>query len=592
MPLHDNLERKRRQKIGPLLESGACHLCECITGSRSYRRFVGNDGACDDVYDDIGESDMHQEETIEKPMRTCMCHPGKGQIPTSWPFPLKVCEQCISDDLSTGRVRCCGICGVVACDEKCGIELAEVTDKDSWNNAGCLECRGMESFSEMELFRRKGTNGKPRVTRICTACLELFSLFSYGNKYHFKCRYFKCNNILVPSDIVELKRDMKPFPLGMLPEELLVNIVDFLGGKDMYACARSCTTMFRKVEKVSMDVVLNSNHQLPTGPVQHVTSNRNNVKKTSLYAEGRNRHGLRPPEDATTWVGVLNQMEQLASSIFYFDFQVKSGDHGAAGRYLRNRNKLVFAGVYSRPTGGAPDRTVLIPYGGDGQDLQVRGGQALVTRFGWRHSFLDDREERTSGWSIFSTNRVLTSGVHRVIIRFYCFCVSETLGSVGILRRQGDGTRWAAEKSFSPAGRMEEQVFGMEYDADQRRLLVYKKNERTNKMELPTPGWTLTVDDERGDLCFAASLASGSSGIKGNQLSIRACTASEWTAFLDHTPERNIVPGIRGRGRRGEERFMRYLDHRTRRALAGRGNDGAIPHQELERIIGEHHVLR
>ena len=31
---------------------------------------------------------------------------------------LRVCEKCIQDDIGIGRVRNCGICGVVACDEK------------------------------------------------------------------------------------------------------------------------------------------------------------------------------------------------------------------------------------------------------------------------------------------------------------------------------------------------------------------------------------------------------------------------------------------------------------------------------------------
>lgn len=45
---------------------------------------------------------------------------------------------CIKDDATslTGRIRHCGICGVVACDEDCGVELVECTDVEGWNNAG------------------------------------------------------------------------------------------------------------------------------------------------------------------------------------------------------------------------------------------------------------------------------------------------------------------------------------------------------------------------------------------------------------------------------------------------------------------------
>lgn len=43
---------------------------------------------------------------------------------------------CIADDVAVGRIRNCGICGVVACDEDCGVELVECTDTEEWNNEG------------------------------------------------------------------------------------------------------------------------------------------------------------------------------------------------------------------------------------------------------------------------------------------------------------------------------------------------------------------------------------------------------------------------------------------------------------------------
>ena len=194
MSPHSNLETKRQQNIVELLLKGGCHLCGCTSGSRSYRRFVG-------INDETTTDDHHAEENncnseirpfsayhppllnpphctyleadvrlhnssnniiidnstlianesheLEIPMRTCMCYGNS----TPGPFPLKVCEMCISDDTrsGTGRIRTCGICGVVACTEDCSVhdvKLLEVTDRDEWNNAGCLECRGMESFSD------------------------------------------------------------------------------------------------------------------------------------------------------------------------------------------------------------------------------------------------------------------------------------------------------------------------------------------------------------------------------------------------------------------------------------------------------------
>ena len=585
--LHDNLEEKRLKniiegKIGPHSNNNsACHLCNCTSGTRSYSHFVGDD---DDLQDDVANAvASHSPLSADNqvPMRTCCCYGN-----SDWPYPLKVCEMCIADDLTTGRIRNCGICGIVACDENCGVELVEATDCDEWNNHGCLECRGMESFSEMELFRKRpNPNGDiPRATRICTNCLELFSLFSFGIKYHFKCRYFKCENLLVPSHVVELKRFLKPFPLSLLPEELLDSIVDFLGGKDLFSFGLVCTAMFRKVENQASGIVMAFNHELPTGPTQIVApsvSDKRNTKRVTCYAEGKNRHPLRAPEDGKTWVGVLNQMEALTRSTYYFDFQIRGGDDGAAMRYLRNRNKLQFDQVYCKSSGQA----AITPYF-DRSGLSVRGGQVLVTRYKWHHhsSLMEDREDRQHIRSIiFSTDKSLDTGIHRIIVRYYCFCEGEALGAIGILRNQqerdlvGDGitttTTWAHSCSIICQGRMEEHVFGMEYDADRRTLLLYKKNDRTCKMETTTSeGRTINVPNEGGRLVFAAARSSGSVGSKGNQLSVRACSDEDWAAFLDHKAERNLIPRLRGRSRRGEERLMRYLDHRARRAVAGENN--------------------
>ena len=157
--------------------------------------------------------------------------------------------------------------------------------------------------------------------------------------------------------------------------ELLDSIVDFLGAKDLFSFGLVCMKMFRKVESVSEGIVMRFNHTLPTGPTQIITSDKQSSKKMTVHAEGKNRQSLCPPDDGKTWVGVLRQMELLTKDIFYFDFQMKGGDDGAAMRYLRNHNKISFDRTYSKPSGTG----AITPYY-DTDGLSVRGGQVLVTR--------------------------------------------------------------------------------------------------------------------------------------------------------------------------------------------------------------------
>lgn len=665
MSPHSNLETKRQQNIVGLLLKGGCHLCGCTSGSRSYRHFVGindetttgnhaeeyslnseirafsayhlpllNPPHCTYLEADVRLHNRNANDNsnvenkaslitnesheLEIPMRSCMCN--GNSIPG--PFPLKVCEMCISDDArsGTGRIRTCGICGVVACTEDCSVhdvKLLEVTDRDEWNNAGCLECRGMESFSEMELFKRPNPNGcKSRATRVCTGCVELFSLFSYGVKYQFQCRYFKCDRLLIPSHIVELKRCLSPFPLSELPDELLNSIIDFLGGRDLFNFGLVCTKLFRKVETVTKEIVERFNHQFPTGPThireQSIHGSLEGVpsikKRKVVYAEGTNGPSLKPPEDGKTWVGVLNQMEKLARTIFYFDYQIATGDVGAPMRYLRNPHKLIIDRAYSKPpgTGGS----ALAPYF-ESNGLSMRGGQVLVTRYRWHHDLENDDNHDVGGRQLpppprglrrdvrsvlFATDRSLDCGIHRVIIKYNCFCEGGSLGSIGILRQQeqedGSPVVWQTSWAIADASRTEEHVFGMKYDASRKTLRIYKKNVKTNKMEphnradsMPD-GTPLSVVTELGGgkLYFAASLSSGSVGIKGNQLSIRSCNDVEWSAFLAHTAQRSVIPR-RGRGRRGEDRLMRYLDHRARRAMAGNDEGGIAARIQVERMM-------
>ena len=173
-----------------------------------------------------------------------------------------MCDKCIEDDAGIGRIRNCGICGTVACDENCGAELLECSDCSSWNNAGCLECRKLGDFSEIPLFRKNGgSDGRnhnavdggltysnhdhrdePRITRVCARCLDAGTPWV---KYDFVCRRFKCETRLVPSAIVERKRHCTfgSSPLNLLPEDGLVSVVGYLMGKDLKSLFLTCSAM-------------------------------------------------------------------------------------------------------------------------------------------------------------------------------------------------------------------------------------------------------------------------------------------------------------------------------------------------------------
>ena len=193
----------------------------------------------------------------------------------------------------------------------------------------------------------------------------------------------------------------------------------------MYCFVYSASvSMFKKVEHVSKGIVTRFNHQLPTGPIQIINSDQIGMKRRQLYPEGKNRQSLCPPEDSKTWVGVLNQMEQLTKEIYYFEFQQTAGDDGAAMRYLRNgTNMLCFDRVYAKPPGTGP----IVPHF-DVAGLSVRGGQVLITRYHYRHSLVEAREEGNMNnirSLIFATDRALGPGIHRVLVRYYCVCDGE-----------------------------------------------------------------------------------------------------------------------------------------------------------------------
>ena len=301
MPLHEYLEQKRRDNIKQLNATGACHICgSTCRNSRGFNHFMDNNVEQQNNSNSNNATmgsggNFHNENSMVRPpnlaaMRTCACFGISPSDPDYWPysvsclvhiiscvckkivvhrgqyythkpyesFPpytthtykpiyvqLRVCDRCIEDDKGIGRIRNCGICGTVACDENCGAELIECTNCESWNNAGCIECRKMSDFSEMDIFRNSAppeNHGEPRMTRVCHKCLEQSTPWV---KYDFVCRRFRCETRLVHSDIAERKRfcTFGSSPLNLLPEDGLVTIVDFLSGSDLKQLFLTCSAM-------------------------------------------------------------------------------------------------------------------------------------------------------------------------------------------------------------------------------------------------------------------------------------------------------------------------------------------------------------
>ena len=582
MPLHEILERRRRQNIAELNAAGSCHICgSAARNSKGFSHFM-----------DTEDNNVDPPEIAE--MRMCACF----QRPKNRSFdsvPLRVCEMCILDDALTGRIRCCGLCGIVACDENC-VELVECTDNEEWNNEGCLECRGFESFNEIDNFRHRKHAGCSRVNRICTQCLDLFTLVSLSgfSNYQFKCRYFKCNRLLVQSDIVELKRFLKPFPVSMLPEEMLVDIIDFLGAKDLVSTALTCTTLFKKIEKKSKDLVESVQHLFPNGPIlseecESMVLGDHDPRTNSImyYASGRNSHRLKAPEDGKTWLKVLEKVENLTRDT-YVGFQVKAGDEGSAMRYLRKNDRIGFGQAYTSTADG------ISPYL-PSNDLSVTGGQVIVKRCRLPEFMLHHREERNAARGggvprsiIFSADKMLdTAGVHRVIIRYYCHCERQSIGKVGILSKSESSAEWLGsievEMSNSMGVISEEVLIGLEYNSKDNKLRVFtvdveeKKSKESSEFDIPEEDNNM----QPHKMCFAASLSIGSALFGGNQISIRSCNPYEWDLFMSHNHDKNLSHRCRGRSRHGRAELRIRRRMRARPEILDMPDDESIPEVRL-----------
>ena len=127
----------------------------------------------------------------------------------------------------------------------CGVELLECTDNGECTNLGCIECRKMSDFSEMEIFNSKSIMSQgnmPRMTRVCISCLEQSTPWI---RYDFKCKKFRCETRLVQSDIAERKRccTFGSSSLNLLPVDGLVNVASYLSGDDLKPLFFTCSAM-------------------------------------------------------------------------------------------------------------------------------------------------------------------------------------------------------------------------------------------------------------------------------------------------------------------------------------------------------------
>lgn len=453
---------------------------------------------------------------------------------------------CIADDCTTGRIRNCGICGAVACDENCGGEMAECTDNEGWNNMGCLECRRKECFAEIDVFRTQtiAPCGRevPRMTRVCVRCLELCTPWV---KYDFTCRKFKCNTRLVPSDVMERKR-FRTFggsPLNLLPEDGLAAIVEFLPNADLKSLYLTNSAMCTIAERVAQTRVEEIQHEFPTGPLV-VASRKNPFGEKNdvlpwIHCEGTNDFNVRAPEDGKVWVGILQYLEQIAKEAFYFGFQTdrEGGDEDAVSRFLQQReDKFKFSHVYIKEGANILPRPSHPNSSDDG--ISICSSHILITDANVKVPFT------------VAASEDLVSGTYRFICRLFVpgsgtkIVTRNIMGFFGILRKRQneDGVQtlnWAKRYDIFEGFQQEEVIFGVEYDVESHGLTVHDLMHGSNDYTIP---------DSEGDLVFAVELSAKAAGVKDTLMSVRHCNEDQWTKFLHHTPDAELTSPINAEG--------------------------------------------
>mmetsp|Transcript_10827 Transcript_10827/g.16511 ORF Transcript_10827/g.16511 Transcript_10827/m.16511 type:complete len:615 (+) Transcript_10827:123-1967(+) len=559
MPLHEYEENKRRQNVDALNASGACHICgSTARNTKGFSHCLDHEENSSSSssaqqpryhYNEMGTSLIPAPQTA--PMRSCACFNQSKSDPDYWPYSIRVCEMCIADDCTTGRVRNCGICGAVACDENCGVEMAECTDNEGWNNMGCLECRRKECFSEIDVFKTTTTTqGRevPKITRVCVKCLEQCTPWV---RYDFTCRLFKCNTRLVPSDVVERKR-FRTFgssPLNLLPEDGLAAIVDFLPNSDLKSLYVTNSAMCHVSERVAQTRVEKCHHEFPTGPLVVGTrkSSFSCNERLWIRCEGTNDFNVRAPEDGKVWVGILHHLETIAKEAFYLGFQTDGPDmdRDAVCRFMQRQDKFQFAQVYIKD--GPNSNSPLIPRpeqpnpSDDG--ISIRSSFILIT----------DATVKVPFTVASSEDLVSGTGKHRFICRLFCpgsgtkNATRDSLGSYGILCKSVneagvDTITWAKRLDIMEGFQREDSVFGLEYDTETRELAVL--NSRMSR----SISSEYTISEMEGNLVFGVEFTAKAAGIKDSLMSVRECDEDEWSQFVQYTQNGDLgaVPGRNG----------------------------------------------
>jgi hypothetical protein len=286
-------------------------------------------------------------------------------------------------------------------------------------------------------------------------------------------------------------------------------------------------------ERVAKEKVERIRDAIPTGPIV-IGKRTDGSGRTRSWTHfgGTNDFSLRAPNDEKAWVGVYHYVEKILRETFYFGFQTTGmvADKEVVGRFIHQgrNNKFAFGRAYAK----REDDLEECPTVG----YSVRGGTVLVTR---GHNFPVPL--------VIASSQRLETGIHHVICRLFCpgsgtargnrDVQSFKLGSIGILRtnQRGDGPTndWAQREDVMEPWFKEDVVFGIKYNADNRRLTIHINPNGSRSSRFISKHYTL--EETLGDLFIAAELTSKSASVAQTLLSVRNSDAEEWAKFIEHT---------------------------------------------------------